>query len=72
MQTFIAAFVLLLLVVAAMAIGYILKRRTISGSCGGMANLGIDKVCDCDNPCARRRAATEQRQRLKDGKDSAA
>lgn len=69
MQTFIAAFILLLLVVLAMAIGYILKRRTISGSCGGMANLGIEKVCDCDSPCARRRAEME-RQRPEDSGDS--
>ncbi len=70
MQTFIAAFILLLLVVLAMAIGYILKRRTLSGSCGGMANLGIEKVCDCDTPCARRRAEMERRQRPEDDGDS--
>lgn len=57
MQTFIAAFVIMLLVFAGMAIGYIVKRRTLTGSCGGMATMGIEKVCDCDTPCEKRQAA---------------
>ena len=56
MTTFIAAFVLFLLVFAAMAIGYIVKRKTISGSCGGLASVGVDKVCDCPEPCDKRKA----------------
>jgi hypothetical protein len=53
-EVFILTFVLLLIVVAAMAIGYILQRKTIAGSCGGLDALGIEKACDCDNPCERR------------------
>lgn len=60
MATFIATFVLLLLVVAAMAIGYIIKRKSISGSCGGIASLGMDKVCDCPEPCEKRKAKMEK------------
>ena len=56
MQTFIAAFVVFLLVVVGMAIGYIFKRRALTGSCGGIAALGMEKVCDCEEPCARRKA----------------
>ncbi len=54
MEVFILTFVLLLIVVAAMAIGYIVQRKTIAGSCGGLDALGIEKACDCDNPCERR------------------
>lgn len=57
MQTFIAAFVIFLLVFLAMGIGYILKKRTITGSCGGLASVGIEKACDCDTPCAKRQQA---------------
>lgn len=35
----------------AMAIGWILKKKTIAGSCGGLAGVGIEKECDCDKPC---------------------
>ncbi|PSV53199.1 hypothetical protein C9J45_09290 [Photobacterium sp. GB-1] len=34
-----------------MAIGWFLKQRTIKGSCGGLANVGVDKECKCDEPC---------------------
>ncbi len=53
-EVFILTFVLLLIVVAAMAIGYIVQRKTIAGSCGGLDALGIEKACDCDKPCERR------------------
>jgi hypothetical protein len=53
-EIFILTFVLLLIVVGAMAIGYIVQRKTIAGSCGGLDALGIEKACDCDNPCERR------------------
>ena len=44
------AFLVLLLVVAGMAVGVMAGRKPIAGSCGGMANLGIDKVCGiCGN-----------------------
>ncbi|MCM2680571.1 (Na+)-NQR maturation NqrM [Echinimonas agarilytica] len=55
MLTFAVAFVVLLLVVAAMSVGYIVQRKTISGSCGGIAALGMAKVCDCPEPCEKRR-----------------
>ena len=53
MQTFIMVFALFVIVVLAMAIGYMVQRKTISGSCGGIGALG--KACDCDNPCEKRK-----------------
>lgn len=56
MNTFLITFVLFLLVIVAMAIGYIISRREIKGSCGGISALGMEKVCDCDKPCDKRKA----------------
>lgn len=55
MQTFIMVFALFVIVVLAMAIGYIVQRKTISGSCGGISTLGMEKACDCDEPCEKRK-----------------
>lgn len=43
-----------------MAVGYVLQRKTISGSCGGLGSLGIDKACDCPEPCDRKKARLEK------------
>lgn len=38
-------FLTMLLVVSLMAVGVIMGRKPIAGSCGGIANLGIEKEC---------------------------
>lgn len=62
---FIATFVMFLVVIAAMSIGYIIKRKSIRGSCGGIASLGLEKVCDCPEPCdaRKKRMAREEARR---------
>ncbi|TKB56538.1 (Na+)-NQR maturation NqrM [Ferrimonas aestuarii] len=55
MSTFIITFAILMGVTALMAVGYIIKRKTISGSCGGLGGIGIEKACDCPEPCDRRK-----------------
>ena len=55
MTIFIATFLVLGIAILAMAVGVILSNKRIEGSCGGLASLGIEKACDCDRPCARRR-----------------
>ncbi len=55
MEIFLLTFVLMLIVFAAMAIGYMVQRKTIAGSCGGLSSVGIEKACDCDNPCEKRK-----------------
>lgn len=73
-STFILAFAFFLLMVAAMAVGYILQKKTISGSCGGLGAIGISKACDCPEPCDRKKARMEreeQRQRkIKEWQDN--
>jgi uncharacterized protein len=55
MEVFIIAFALMLVVVAIMAIGYVFQKKEIKGSCGGISDLGLEKVCDCDEPCDKRK-----------------
>ncbi|PID51188.1 MAG: hypothetical protein CR960_02160 [Pasteurellales bacterium] len=38
-------------IIFAMSIGYIIKGKTIKGSCGGITALGMKKMCDCEEPC---------------------
>ncbi|MDO2947133.1 (Na+)-NQR maturation NqrM [Aeromonas simiae] len=67
MQVFLITFVVFLLVVLGMAIGYIVKKKTISGSCGGLGSIGIEKECDCPEPCDNRKkkmAAEEARRKM--------
>ena len=42
-MTWLLVFVIMLLVVLGMAVGVIFGRKPIAGSCGGIANLGIEK-----------------------------
>lgn len=59
MTTFLVVFALFLTMVALMAVGVMLKRKPISGSCGGLGNVNINKACDCDKPCAKRRGGIQ-------------
>jgi len=61
---FIATFVVFLLVIVAMSIGYIFDKKTIGGSCGGLASVGIDKECDCPDPCENRKKKNAEAERL--------
>ncbi|WP_114326175.1 (Na+)-NQR maturation NqrM [Candidatus Colwellia aromaticivorans] len=54
MMIFLITLVFFLVVGAAMAVGYIFQNKTLAGSCGGLASVGIDKECNCDNPCEKR------------------
>lgn len=46
MIEFVLAFFILLLIVTGMAIGVMRGRQPISGSCGGLSNLGVDGACE--------------------------
>jgi len=61
---FIATFVVFLFVISAMAIGYIFDKKTIGGSCGGLAAVGIEKSCDCDDPCENRLKINAEAERI--------
>lgn len=60
---FIATFAIFLLVIFGMSLGVLIKRKRLQGSCGGIAALGLEKVCDCPEPCdaRKKRLAREAR-----------
>lgn len=54
MIEFLLALGILLVLVAGMAIGVLLGRKPLSGSCGGMAALGMDTACEiCEGDTAK-------------------
>lgn len=46
MIEFVLSFIILLAIVAGMAIGVMKGRAPISGTCGGLNNIGIDGACE--------------------------
>ncbi|MBS9404030.1 (Na+)-NQR maturation NqrM [Halomonas sp. TRM85114] len=74
MNLFFIVLAFMLLIMAAMAIGVIMGRRPIAGSCGGLNRLGMkegcevcggkDEVCEEENrkgPASARRQSDESR-----------
>ncbi len=59
MTIFFLTFGLFLVVGTAMAVGYIFQKKELAGSCGGLGAVGIEKECDCDNPCSSRQEREE-------------
>tara|TARA_Y100001956_G_scaffold82795_1_gene105678 strand:- start:9538 stop:9771 length:234 start_codon:yes stop_codon:yes gene_type:complete len=55
MSTFLITFGVFMAVIAAMSIGYIVQKKVVKGSCGGLGAVGIDKVCNCPEPCDARK-----------------
>ena len=49
-----------LAMVMAMGVGYMVQKKSIAGSCGGLGALGIEKACDCPEPCDRKKARMER------------
>ena len=69
MTLFFVTLAFFLIVVAGMAVGYIFQKKTLAGSCGGLGTIGIEKACNCDNPCEKRqererKAALKEQQQI--------
>lgn len=68
MTIFIITLGLFVVVALGMGVGYIFQQKTLAGSCGGLGTLGIEKACNCDNPCEKRqereRKAAEQKNQI--------
>ncbi|HEI8867299.1 (Na+)-NQR maturation NqrM [Serratia sp. AKBS12] len=64
LTVFVASFILFLLIIGGMSLGYVFKRKSLQGSCGGITALGMEKVCDCPEPCdARKKRLAKEAQR---------
>lgn len=70
MSLFVVTFIIVAVVVLAMAIGVIAGRKPIAGSCGGLGKIGLECDGGCANPCperlARMRAQAEQQEQDKE------
>lgn len=55
MTTYLITFLMFLLVITAMSVGYIFQKKVVKGSCGGLGSVGVDKVCNCPDPCDARK-----------------
>lgn len=62
MSTFLITFGVFMAVIAAMSIGYIIQKKVVKGSCGGLGAVGIEKVCNCPEPCDARKKREAARQ----------
>lgn len=51
METILLTFGFFIAVIFMMSIGFIVSRKTIKGSCGGITALGMKKMCDCEEAC---------------------
>lgn len=69
MSTLIFTFIALLFIIIAMSVGVLMGRKPISGSCGGLANVGIEGKCSIcgDDP----QKCDEEQERLSKMDDSA-
>jgi hypothetical protein len=61
MGTFLATLLLFAFAFGALALGTLLGREPIRGSCGGLRKLGLDDDCSCASPCPRRRRELQRR-----------
>ena len=65
LTVFLATFGIFVLVIFGMSLGYIVKRKSLQGSCGGISSLGMEKVCNCPEPCdARKKRMAREQQRI--------
>lgn len=51
MGTFFAIFIIFGLVMVVMAVGVIFGRKPITGSCGGLGAVGVERACGCTEVC---------------------
>ena len=70
MMIMLLAFVFMLLVVAAMAVGVLMGRKPIAGSCGGLSAIGMKSACDvcggddeaCEKENQKKRAVVDEKE----------
>lgn len=59
MTIYLVTFLIMVLVVVAMAVGVLAGRKPIAGSCGGLDKFNIECVAGCDKPCPKRLARAQ-------------
>ncbi len=56
MTIFLVTFLIMVIAILAMAVGVLLGRRPIGGSCGGLERLALECDAGCDKACPERLA----------------
>ncbi|ODS05520.1 (Na+)-NQR maturation NqrM [Vibrio scophthalmi] len=59
-MTFVFALIGFVVVISLMAIGVLFSRKPIAGSCGGLANIDIERECNCEEVCDEHRKTLYQ------------
>ncbi|WP_434999210.1 (Na+)-NQR maturation NqrM [Vibrio scophthalmi] len=59
-MTFVFALIGFVVVISLMAIGVLFSRKSIAGSCGGLANIDIERECNCEEVCDEHRKTLYQ------------
>ncbi|MEB4590660.1 (Na+)-NQR maturation NqrM [Candidatus Thiothrix sp. Deng01] len=69
MKIFLLTFLIFLLAVLGLAIGWLFSNRSLKGSCGGLSAIpGMENAhCSCSNPCEKRKQKMAQEAALKQG-----
>lgn len=61
MTIFLGTFIIIGIAILLMAVGVMVGRRPIGGSCGGLARFGLECEADCDKPCPKRLAHMQRK-----------
>lgn len=56
MTTFLFTFAIMGLAILGLAVGVMMGRKPIGGSCGGLDKLGLECEAGCSKPCPKRAA----------------
>ncbi len=56
MTIYLLTFIIIAILVVAMAVGVLAGRNPIAGSCGGLGKLGLECEMGCEKPCPKRLA----------------
>jgi len=63
MTIFLVTFLVMGIAILVMAVGVLVGRRPIGGSCGGLERLGLECDAGCDKPCPERLARMQSQRR---------
>lgn len=62
MTTFIATFIIITIAIIAMAVGVLMGRPAIKGSCGGLNQVGLSGSCGGQCSAAKRQTCQKKQQ----------
>lgn len=64
MIEFIVIFSVFALVMLGMAVGVMCGRKPISGSCGGLGAVGVERACGCKDVCKEEQSEESAKEKM--------